>query len=249
MRTLVVVPTYKEVATVETVLRRLRHVVPSATVLVVDDNSPDGTAEVADAMAQELGGIEVMRRPHKAGLGTAYRSAFRWGLERGYEALVEMDGDLSHDPAALPGLLAAKQAGVDLVVGSRYVPGGAIPDWSPWRRALSRWGNRYAARALRLEVSDATSGFRVYGADVVSRLDLATVRADGYGFQIEMTYRVARHGGTIVEVPISFSDRTTGTSKMSTPIIAEALLLVTWWGVRDRVLRVNRSGRRARDRG
>lgn len=237
MRVLVVLPTYEEAANVAEVLRRLRSAAPSADVLVVDDNSPDGTAEIAERLGRELGGVSVLRRPGKAGLGSAYREGFRWGLEAGYDVLVEMDADLSHDPAALPALLDAVSDGADLAIGSRYVPGGSIPHWSWHRRALSRWGNRYAAAALRLRVRDATSGYRAYRAAVVAKLDLDTVRADGYGFQIEMAYRVASMGGSITEVPISFTDRVRGASKMSGRIVVEALALVTWWGLRDRLRR------------
>ena len=236
MSTLVVLPTYQEAANVAEVLRRLRAAVPAARVLVVDDNSPDGTADLAEAAGRELGGIDVLRRPGKAGLGSAYRAGFAQGLDAGHDTLVEMDADLSHDPAALPSLLAAVDGGADLAVGSRYVPGGSIPHWSLRRRALSRWGNRYAAAVLGLEVHDATSGYRAYRADVLRRIDLDTVRADGYGFQIEMAYRVARLGGAIREVPIAFTDRVRGASKMSGRIIVEALVLVTWWGARDRLL-------------
>jgi glycosyltransferase involved in cell wall biosynthesis len=176
----------------------------------------------------------VLRRPGKAGLGSAYRHGFRWGLARGFEAMVEMDADLSHDAAQLPQLIGALEDGADLAVGSRYVPGGSIPDWSWRRRALSRWGNRYAAALLGLKIADATSGFRAYRASVLADLDSVWVRADGYGFQIEMAYLTARRGYRIVEVPISFTDRTAGESKMSGHIIVEALALVTWWGLRDR---------------
>jgi dolichol-phosphate mannosyltransferase len=233
MRIIVVVPTYNEAGNIAQVLRRLRKTVPAADILVVDDASPDGTAEIARASAAELGGIGVLIRAGKLGLGSAYRDAFIEGLRRGYQVLVEMDGDLSHDAAALPDLLRAVEGGADLAVGSRYVPGGSIPHWSASRRALSRWGNRYARWVLALPLADATSGFRAYRAGVVARIDLPSVRADGYGFQIEMAYRVARAGGTIAEVPIEFIDRERGRSKMSVRIIVEALLLVTWWGVRD----------------
>lgn len=237
MRVLVVLPTYQEAANIAEVLRRLRAAVPKADVLVVDDNSPDGTARLAEQVGEVVGGVAVLRRPGKAGLGSAYREGFRRGLADGYEALVEMDADLSHDPAALPALIDAVAEGADLAIGSRYVPGGSIPNWSWHRRALSRWGNRYAAWALRLPVHDATSGFRAYRAAAVAKVDLDTVRADGYGFQIEMAYRVAGLGGVIVEVPISFTDRVRGASKMSGRIVAEALALVTWWGLRDRLRR------------
>jgi dolichol-phosphate mannosyltransferase len=237
MRTLVVLPTYQEADNIAEVLRRLRAAVPHADVLVVDDGSPDGTADLAKAIAHELGGIDVMLRPAKAGLGSAYRAGFQEGIDRGYEVLVEMDSDLSHDPAALPELLRAIESGADLAIGSRYVPGGSIPRWSVRRRTLSRWGNRYAARMLQLEVRDATSGYRAYRSAVVAGIHLDSVHADGYGFQIEMAYRVARAGGTIVELPIQFVDRELGHSKMSSHIIVEALSLVTWWGLRDRLRR------------
>jgi dolichol-phosphate mannosyltransferase len=235
MRTLVVLPTYQEADNIAEVLRRLRAAVPHADVLVVDDASPDGTADVAKAVAHELGAIDVLLRSGKAGLGSAYRAGFTEGMARGYEALVEMDSDLSHDPAALPALLRAVTDGADLAIGSRYVPGGSIPRWSARRRALSRWGNRYAARLLRLRIRDATSGYRCYRAAAVEGIDLHSVRADGYGFQIEMAYRIAKSGGRIVELPIQFVDRARGTSKMSSRIIFEALALVTWWGIRDRL--------------
>ncbi|MDQ6909472.1 MAG: polyprenol monophosphomannose synthase, partial [Actinomycetota bacterium] len=230
MRTLVVLPTYEEADNIAEVLRRLRAAVPHADILVVDDGSPDGTAEVAKAVAHELGAVDVLLRPAKTGLGSAYRVGFTEGQARGYEMLVEMDSDLSHDPSALPDLLRAVEEGADLAIGSRYVPGGSIPRWSARRRALSRWGNRYAARLLRLDVADATSGFRCYRAEMVARLDLGSVHADGYGFQIEMAYRVALLGGSIVERPIEFVDRERGTSKMSLRVVAEAMMLVTWWG-------------------
>ena len=241
MRALVVMPTYQEAANIATVLRRVRSVAPSVTVLVVDDSSPDGTAELADAVAGEVGGIEVLRRREKTGLGSAYRAGFAWGLEHGFDILLEMDADLSHDPAALPTLLRPIVNGdADLVIGSRYVAGGSIPDWKWHRRMLSVFGNRYAARMLNLDVSDLTAGYRAYKADVLRRIDLTTVSTDGYGFQIDMAYRVCRAGGVVVEVPISFNDRTEGTSKMSSRIIVEALLNVTYWGIRDRVKRASR---------
>jgi glycosyltransferase involved in cell wall biosynthesis len=185
--------------------------------------------------------VTVLRRPRKAGLGSAYRAGFRRGLAEGYDVMVEMDADLSHDPAALPELLAVVEHGADLAIGSRYVPGGSIPNWSFHRRLLSRSGNRYAAVVLGLAVRDATSGYRVYRAAVVKDIAMETVRADGYGFQIEMAYRVAQVGGRIVEVPIAFTDRVRGTSKMSGRIVVEALVLVTWWAIRDRILRRGRA--------
>lgn len=240
MRALVVLPTYDEAANIQEVLRLLRKACPDASVLVVDDGSPDGTADLAEAMGAEIGNVEVMRRPSKSGLGSAYRDGFRHGLIHGFDVMVEMDSDLQHDPAALPALLAAVADGADLAIGSRYVPGGSIPDWKWHRRALSKWGNRYASRVLGIGVKDATSGFRAYSSPALAKIDFQTVRADGYGFQIEMAQRVLQSGGTVREVPIQFVDRVRGTSKMSSRIVVEALVLVSWWGVRDRVLRFRR---------
>ncbi len=235
MRVLVLLPTYNEIENIEDVLRRTRASLPEADVLVIDDGSPDGTADRAEKLDQELGGIEVLRRAAKSGLGSAYRAGFRVGLARGYDVMIEMDSDLSHDPAVLPELVAAIEAGADLAIGSRYVPGGSIPDWKIGRRAISRIGCQYARIMLGLSVHDATAGFRAYHRRNLAALDLDRVRADGYGFQVEMTYLTERQHGTIAEVPICFRDRTLGTSKMSSRIVIEALVLVTWWGVRDRV--------------
>lgn len=234
-RVLVVLPTYQEAANIEEVLRRLRAAVPEADVLVVDDSSPDGTAEMAKAMGDELGRVDLLMRPAKSGLGSAYRAGFREGLTRGYDVLVEMDSDLSHDPAALPALLSAVDEGAALAVGSRYVAGGGIRNWSLYRRSLSRYGNRYAARLLRLDLADLTSGFRAYDAAALGKLNIDGVRAEGYGFQIEMAYLISRLGGCVREVPIDFVERARGASKMSSLIVLEAFLLVTRWGVGERL--------------
>ncbi len=240
MRTLIVLPTFNEADNIVEVLQKLRAVVPEASVLVVDDSSPDGTADLVEKVAEEIGDVSVMRRPAKSGLGSAYRDGFRHGLAAGYDVMVEMDSDLSHDPAALPSLLAVAADGAALALGSRYIPGGSFPDWSWHRRALSRWGNRYAAAVLGIDVNDATSGYRAYRAEALAGIDFHTVQADGYGFQVEMAYRVLASGGRIVEVPISFTDRVRGESKMSSRIVVEALVLVTWWAIRDRILRIRR---------
>jgi dolichol-phosphate mannosyltransferase len=237
VKPLVVLPTYNEAENIVEVLDLVRAAAPEADVLVVDDGSPDGTAELADGWGRDHGGVSVLRRAEKQGLGSAYRAGFAQGLERGYGILIEMDSDLQHDPAMLPALIHAVQDGADLAIGSRYVPGGAVPGWKLSRRAISQGGNIYAAMVLGMKVRDATAGFRAYSADALTRIDLTRVKADGYGFQIEMAYTVDRNGGRIVEVPITFADRVRGTSKMSTRIVAEALLLVTWWGFRDRVAR------------
>jgi dolichol-phosphate mannosyltransferase len=233
---LVVIPTYNEIDNIETVLRKVRAAAPEATVLVVDDGSPDGTADLAEALGAQLGNVRVLRRERKDGLGSAYRAGFAYGLAAGHHAIVEMDADLSHDPADVARLVAAVADGADLAIGSRYVPGGATPNWSVHRRLLSRWGNRYAGLVLDLGVRDATAGFRAYSARLLEQMDVAGTRADGYGFQVEMTYQARQAGARIVELPISFSDRQAGTSKMSGRIVAEAMLLVTWWGLRDRVV-------------
>ncbi len=244
MTPLVVLPTYLEAENVQDVLARIRAAVPDAHVLVVDDGSPDGTADLAEATARELGGIDVMRRTEKSGLGPAYRAGFAWGLARDHDILIEMDADLSHDPEVLPVLIATvREGGADLAIGSRYVPGGAVPGWPRNRRLLSQWGNRYIALMLQLPVRDATAGFRAYRRSILEEIGLDRVGADGYGFQIEMAYAVAKAGGTIVEVPITFRDRIRGVSKMSPNIVSEALVLVTRWGVRDRVERLRRRRR------
>ena len=205
------------------------------TILVVDDNSPDGTADIAERVGAELGGIEVLRRPVKAGLGNAYRAAFTIGLARGYEVLIQIDTDLSHDPAVLPELVAAIEGGADLVIGSRYVPGGSIPHWPARRRALSKYGNAYTGFMLRTGVADATAGYRAYRAGTLRAIDYASTRSKGYGFQIETAYRVSRAGLRITEVPIAFTDRVRGHSKMSLAVMAEEMALVSLWGLRDRV--------------
>lgn len=230
MRVLVVLPTYNEILNVELMLRTLREVVPECDVLVVDDNSPDGTAAKARVIAEELGHIEVLERDAKSGLGGAYRAGFAWGLEHGYGHVVEIDCDFSHDPHALPALLAQAREH-DVVIGSRYVKGGHIPRWTWSRRLLSRGGNQYASIVLGLGVADSTSGYRVYSRSALENMHYDTVRADGYGFQIEMTYRARRSRASIVEVPISFTDRQRGKSKMSNAIVIEALALVTKWAL------------------
>ena len=240
MHVLVVLPTYNESENIDRVLRRIRNALPDATVLVVDDGSPDGTGDMAETLGKELGQIELLRRTEKSGLGSAYRAGFRWGLDHGYDACVEMDADLSHEPEALPGLVEALADPCELAVGSRYVTGGVIPNWAWHRRLLSRGGNVYAETLLGLGVRDATSGFRAYSASVLRRIALDQIRADGYGFQIEMTYQAKRAGAAIVEVPISFVDRVDGESKMSTFIVVEAFGLVTWWGLQRLVHRWRR---------
>jgi dolichol-phosphate mannosyltransferase len=253
VQVLVVIPTYNESENIEGVLHKVRGALPEATVLVVDDGSPDGTGDMAEKVGSQIGSIEVLRRSEKGGLGSAYRAGFRWGLDRGFDVCVEMDADLSHDPDALPDLVAPlddlggqPRGGnrVELVIGSRYIPGGSIPKWAWHRRLLSRGGNVYASALLGLGVTDSTAGFRAYAATVLRRIALDDIRAEGYGFQIEMTYQTKRAGATIAEVPIRFVDRTKGESKMSTFIVVEAFGLVTWWGI-QRILGIAGGRRRA----
>ena len=237
MRTVIVMPTYNEADNIEPMLRALRDAVPDADVLVVDDNSPDGTAELADTLGAELGGIRVLRLPGKKGLGAAYRHGFAEVLADGspYECVVTMDADFSHDPNVIPRMIRLIDAGADAVIGSRYVPGGNTVDWPAHRRLLSRWGNRYTSFVLRLQVRDCTSGFRTYRSDALRAIDTATTAAEGYAFLTELVRRLVRNGATVMETPIVFADRTRGTSKMSGRIIAESMLLVTRWGLRDLV--------------
>ncbi|HET6952333.1 MAG TPA: polyprenol monophosphomannose synthase [Acidimicrobiales bacterium] len=237
MRTLVIIPTYLEAENIADVLGKVREAVPEADILVVDDASPDGTAELAKAAGDDLGSVDVLIRPSKGGLGGAYRAGFKQAFAEGYEVVVQMDADLSHPPERLPALLAEVHKGADIAIGSRYVAGGATANWPLVRRLLSRVGNFYASTVLGLGVRDATAGFRAYRADILETVETSATKATGYGFQLELSYRAHRLGATIVEVPITFNDRVRGVSKMSWHIIGEAMSLVTWWGLRDRVLR------------
>ena len=230
MQVLVVLPTYNESENIEAILRAVKHHLGErGDILVVDDGSPDGTALIAGKVAGEIGGIYVLRRPGKEGLGSAYREGFRWGLAQSYDAIMEMDSDFSHDPASIPTLLEPIAEGFDLSIGSRYVPGGGNPGWPWYRWAISRGGNLYADFLLSLGVKDSTSGFRAYSTSVLGKIDLSKIKAEGYGFQIEMVMAVLDEGGRAVEVPITFTDRETGTSKMSSKIFIEAFFLVAWW--------------------
>ncbi|MGP0031244.1 MAG: polyprenol monophosphomannose synthase [Acidimicrobiales bacterium] len=242
MRALVVIPTYNESMNIARMLHRVHESLTGAGILVVDDGSPDGTADLVRTVAAELPDVHLLSRSGKSGLGSAYRAGFAWGLERGYEAFVEMDADFSHDPSALPAVVDPLEHGFDVSIGSRYVEGGSIPTWAWHRELLSRGGNWYASHVLGLGVADSTAGFRAYSAGILRQLDLDRIRAEGYGFQIEMTYRAKQHGAAIAEVPISFIDRAAGESKMSSVIVIEALGLVTWWGL-GRLVGGGRSGR------
>jgi dolichol-phosphate mannosyltransferase len=230
---LVVIPTYNEADNVRGVVQRTLDAVPTAQVLVVDDDSPDGTGDIAELLASMDGRVHVLHRSGKQGLGAAYLSGFRWALDRGFAAVVEMDADGSHQPEQLPRLLSALEE-ADLVLGSRWVPGGAVHNWPRRRQWLSRGGNRYVRLALGIPLRDATGGFRAFRASALQALDLHDVASQGYCFQVDLAWRALRAGLTVVEVPITFVEREHGTSKMSGGIVREALWRVTVWGMRSR---------------
>lgn len=230
---LVVIPTYNERDNLAPIVGRVHAVLPSVHVLVVDDGSPDGTGEIADKLAAGDDRVHVLHRTEKAGLGAAYVAGFRWGLDRDYAVLVEMDADGSHAPEDLPRLLDALQD-ADLVLGSRYVPGGRVVNWPRRREALSRGGNVYAKLALGVRLNDITGGFRAFRRQVLETLVLRTVASHGYCFQVDLAWRTIQAGFSVVEVPITFTDREIGESKMSGAIVREAFVRVTKWGLRRR---------------
>ncbi|NUU17704.1 polyprenol monophosphomannose synthase [Cellulomonas humilata] len=250
-RVLVVVPTYDERENLPGALDRLRTHVPDADVLVVDDGSPDGTGELAEKIAEAETAqegterIHVLHRAGKLGLGTAYVAGFRWALDRGYDVVVEMDADGSHRAEDLPRLLGAIDH-ADLVLGSRWVPGGSVQNWPMNRLLLSRGANTYTRLALGIPLYDATGGFRAYRASLLSELTLQDVASQGYCFQVDMAWRAVRSGARVVEVPITFVERELGRSKMSRAIVVEALVNVTRWGIAERSRRVAGAFRRSR---
>ncbi|MBT8495646.1 MAG: polyprenol monophosphomannose synthase [Deltaproteobacteria bacterium] len=229
-RALIIIPTYDERDNVEEIAAAALAAAESAEILFVDDNSPDGTGNILDRMAEAEPRIHVVHRAGKEGLGTAYLAGFQWGLERGYDYLLEMDADFSHDPKYLPGLIQAAREGADMVIGSRYVEGGGTVNWGLGRQFISRAGGLYARTILGMPVQDPTAGFVCYRRTTLEAIDLDAVHSNGYSFQIEMKYRVLKAGLTIVEVPIVFEDRRVGQSKMSRAIFGEALLMV--WRLR-----------------
>jgi dolichol-phosphate mannosyltransferase len=230
---LVIVPTYNESDNVERIVTRLHSAVPDAHALIVDDASPDGTGKIADAMAEADERVHVLHRTGKNGLGAAYVAGFGWGLEHGYDVLVEMDADGSHAPEQLPRLLSALSS-ADLVLGSRWVPGGAVVNWPRRREALSRAANLYTRMALGLGLHDATGGYRAYRRAVLEGIDYSAATSQGYCFQVDLAWRAVRAGFRVVEVPITFADRERGESKMSSDIVREALVRVTEWGLKHR---------------
>nr|WP_231713250.1 polyprenol monophosphomannose synthase [Arthrobacter sp. zg-Y769] len=229
-----IIPTYNEIESLPITLKRLRDAVPDSDVLIADDNSPDGTGAYADEIAAQDPKVHVLHRKGKEGLGAAYIAGFRWGLERGYDILVEMDADGSHRPEELPRLLEASKAGADLVIGSRWVTGGSVVNWPLHRKLLSRAGSTYSRFMLGIPVRDITAGYRAFRRGTLEQLDLGAVESVGYGFQVDMTFRVARQGLSITEVPITFVERELGDSKMSGNIVVEAMANVTRWGLTAR---------------
>ena len=226
-----VVPTYNELETLAAIIGRLRQAVPDADILIVDDASPDGTGTLADELAAADPAIDVLHRTAKRGLGMAYLAGFTRGLDAGYRYLVEIDADGSHDPTALTAMLAIAESSADLVLGSRWVTGGEVVNW-PWpRRAISRFGNRYARLVLRSRIHDLTSGYRVYRAEALRAIDLTGVSSQGYCFQVELAWRMERSGSRVAEHPITFVERTLGRSKMHPGIVAEALVRISLWGL------------------
>jgi dolichol-phosphate mannosyltransferase len=230
----VIIPTYNERDNLELIVTRVRASAPAVDILIVDDNSPDGTGEIADKLAASDTRVHVMHRQGKSGLGTAYVAGFGWALDNGYDVMVEMDADGSHDPADLPKMLTALES-ADLVIGSRYVPGGTVVNWPKSREVLSRGANIYVRLMLGISVHDATGGYRAYRADTLRTIGLDSVDSQGYCFQIDLTMRAINQGRQVAEVPITFTERARGASKMSRSIIVEALWRVAKWGVASRV--------------
>ena len=232
-RVLVIVPTYNEAANLEKITARIREAVPDADILVADDNSPDGTGDVADHLAEADDQIHVLHRRGKEGLGAAYLAGFGWGLDRGYGVLVQHDADGSHPPERLPAMLQALRT-ADLVKGSRWVVGGKVVNWSPLRQLISRAGSLWSRICLGLPIKDVTGGFNAWRADTLRRIDLNDVASTGYCFQIDLAWRTVPAGMRVIEVPITFVDRQYGDSKMNQSIVIEALIRVTLWGIGHR---------------
>ena len=238
-RILVIIPTYNERENLERIVSRTRDSVPEAHIVVADDNSPDGTGDIADALVAIDDHIHVLHRAGKEGLGAAYLSGFAWAIDQGYDVLVEMDADGSHQPEQLPKLLAALRR-ADVVLGSRWVNGGSVVNWPKHREFLSRGGNLYTRAMLGIPLHDATGGYRAFRADALRTLDLSDVESKGYCFQVDMAWRAVRSGLRVVEVPIEFVERELGDSKMNQKIVTEALWRVTQWGAADKLAKSRR---------
>lgn len=237
-RVLVIIPTYNESQNIESVTTRLRDAVPDAHVLIADDNSPDGTGDIADRLAANDDHVHVMHRQGKQGLGAAYLAGFHWGLDEGYDVLVQHDADGSHQPEELPRLLEAIADGADMVKGSRWVPGGSVVNWPASRKFISKGGSLWTRLWLGIPVKDATGGFNAFRASTLKGLNLDEVASAGYCFQIDMVWRTLKHGFKVVEVPITFVERELGDSKMSRNIVIEALIRTTLWGIDHRIKQV-----------
>ncbi|QCC78708.1 polyprenol monophosphomannose synthase [Nocardioides daphniae] len=235
-----VIPTYNESANIEWIIGRLRSAQPHVDVLVMDDNSPDGTGKIVEAIAERDPQVQVVHRTEKAGLGAAYRHGFRVALDQGYDVIGEMDADGSHQPEQLQRLLDAIAEGADLVIGSRWIPGGSIVNWPKSREALSRGGNLYVRLLLGMPVKDATAGYRLFRRATLEAIDIDTVTSTGYVFQTDMAYRTLQQGLTVREVPIEFIERERGDSKMSKDVASESLKLITRWGIAERAAQLKR---------
>ena len=234
MKTLVIIPTYNEAGNIEKSVELLFKFNPAVSLLIVDDSSPDGTGAIADRLAKANKSISVLHRKGKEGLGAAYLAGFDWGFSKKFDVMVEMDADGSHRPEDLVNLIKISRANpsLDLIIGSRWVKGGAVRNWAKSRELLSRAANKYAKLMLHVGVNDVTAGFRVYKTSIIERIDFSTVLSQGYCFQIEMTRKVLSLNGKIKEVPITFIEREFGVSKMNTKIVIEAMVRVTLWGLR-----------------
>jgi dolichol-phosphate mannosyltransferase len=234
MKRLIIVPTYNESMNAPVLVKRIFKHIPETSILVIDDSSPDGTAEIVESLQRDYSELHLLKRSEKSGLGSAYRAGFAWGLERGYNEMVEMDADMSHRVRDLAKMIEVKKARPEtsLVIGSRWMKDGKTENWSKARELLSRTANLYVRFMLGMGVKDSTAGFRIYSADILRKIDLTAIKSEGYSFQIEMTRAVYRNGGSIVEVPITFREREQGVSKMSKKIVREAMTLVTVWGLK-----------------
>jgi dolichol-phosphate mannosyltransferase len=234
MKRLIIIPTYNESMNAPILIKRIFKHIPETSILVIDDGSPDGTADIVESLQQEYSDLHLLKRSEKSGLGSAYRAGFALGLERGYNEMVEMDADMSHRVRDLAKMIEVKKARPEtsLIIGSRWMKDGKTENWSKARELLSRTANLYVRFMLGMGVKDSTAGFRIYSADILRKIDLTAIKSEGYSFQIEMTRAVYKNGGSIVEVPITFREREQGVSKMSKRIVREAMTLVTFWGMK-----------------